>query len=243
MNPRVTMRLRQPVVTIAAALALALGSAGGAAAVALGAHRHGSSRGRRETISRLQRGWRSYRAVTGWRVRYPTSFHVETSAQELKLSIVETTIASFTPTPGIIVRTYPGGGNVRAVPPLDRTRRFPPGGVALRVLIDQGALTTPGIGHATAPRLSLADLRPSRTRPCLLYNATTGETLRPGLYHGAPRSLARSVNADGAEYTVVVWIGRHARARQRRELAGMLASLAFPMQRSSLKTTGSRTTT
>lgn len=228
MNAKVSIRLRHSVITVAAALALALGGVGAAAAVVLGAHRHWSSRGARETIPRLQRGWRSYRDVTGWRVLYPTRFHIETSAQELRLSIVETTIASFTPTPGIIVRTYPDGGNVRAIPPLDRARRFPSGGVALRVLTDQGGPTAPRIGHATAPRLSLADLRPSRTRPSsLLYNATTGETLHPGFYHGAPRSLARSVYADGAEHTVVVWIGRHARAQQRHALAGMLASLAF----------------
>ena len=197
------------------------------AGAAVGASRaaHGS---RRTPVRQREGGWRSYRDITGWRVRYPVAFHVEISEQELRLSIIEVTIATFTPRPGIIVRTYPGGGNVRAVPPLNQAGRFPPDGVALRVVSNQAALTDRAHNARLPRRLSLASFRPSRARPSnLLFNATTGETEHAGLYRGAPRSLARGVCAAGNEYTVVVWIGPDATAQVRRELASIVASLRF----------------
>ncbi|MGB8877562.1 MAG: hypothetical protein WCD11_14645 [Solirubrobacteraceae bacterium] len=174
-----------------------------------------------------QPGLRRYRDVTGWRVLYPASYYVEVSEQELGLSIVEVTIANFRPRPGIIEDAYPGGGNVRAVPPLREGGRFPADGIALRVVSDQAA---PALCHSGPSRpLSLASLRPSRASPAsLLYNATTGETLHAGRYHGAPRSLARAICVNGAESTVVVWIGPRATAAQRHALARMIESLTFP---------------
>jgi hypothetical protein len=196
-------------------------TAGGAKTVAHGS-RHSPVRGR-------DSGWRGYRDTTGWRVRYPVTFHVEISEQELRLSIIEVTIASFRPQPGILVRTYRGGGNVRAVPPLSKAGRFPPDGVALRVVSNQAALTDPDPKAHVPGRLRLASFRPSRARPSsLAFNATTGETEHAGLYHGAPRSLARAICAAGNAYTVVVWIGPDATAQARHALASMVASLRFP---------------
>ena len=198
------------------------------AGAAVGASRaaHGS---RRTPVRQREGGWRSYRDITGWRVRYPVAFHVEISEQELRLSIIEVTIATFTPRPGIIVRTYPGGGNVRAVPPLNQAGRFPPDGVALRVVTNQAALTDRKPNNRLPRRLNLASLRPSRARPSSLrFNATTGETEHAGLYHGAPRSLARGVCAAGNDYTVVAWIGPDATVQERRALASIVVSLRFP---------------
>ena len=174
-----------------------------------------------------QPGLRPYRDVTGWRVLYGASYHVEVSEQELGLSIVEVTIANFRPRPGIVEDTYPGGGDVRAVPPLRQGGPVPGDGIALRVVSNQAA---PALCHSRPSRpLSLASCRPSRACPAsLLYNATTGETLYAGRYHGAPRSLARAICVNGAESTVVVWIGPRATAASVTPLARMIESLTLP---------------
>lgn len=217
---------------VAVAGAVALLGLGGlamaAAAVAVGASTvaHG---GRHTPVRRRPGGWRSYRDVTGWHLRYPVTFHIEISEQELQLSIIEVTIATFRPQPGIIVRTDPGGGNVRAVPPLNQASRFPTDGVALRVVTNQAALTDPKPQTPPPRRLTLGGFQPSRGRPSsLLVNATTGETLRAGIYHGTPRSLTQRVYAAGNDYTVVVWIGPDASAQERHTLASIVASLRFP---------------
>ena len=124
-------RLRVPLVA-AAAVSLAV-----AATVAgIGGRARANPRG---VAAARQPGLRRYRDVTGWRVLYPASYYVEVSEQELGLSIVEVTIANFRPRPGIIEDAYPGGGNVRAVPPLREGGRFPADGIALRVVSDQAA--------------------------------------------------------------------------------------------------------
>lgn len=173
-------------------------------------------------------GLRSYRDVTGWGVRYPAGWQLEISEQQLRLSLAEVTVAAFGSRPGIVVRTWPGGGNVRAVPPLSHTDRFPPDAVAMRVVEDPAAPSWSQKTTRLRRPLGLASLRPSRGPRGLLYNATTGETLRPGRYHGAPRSLSRTILVSGSGYTIVVWIGPRATFERRQALARMIASLTFP---------------
>lgn len=213
------------VAVLVAALALVLGGLV-ATGVASSKGRIGAAAG--SIAASHQNGLRSYQDVTGWRMLYPASFHIEISEHELRLSIIEVTIANFRSRAGVVVRTYPGGGNVRAVPPLNHAGSFPADGVALRVVADQGAPS--GLKANTRLRypLSVARFRPSHARPSnLLYNATTGETLQAGRYHRAPRSLAQHITVRGDQYALVIWIGPKATAGQRQSLARIVASLRF----------------
>jgi hypothetical protein len=56
----------------------------------------------------------------------------------------------------------------------------------------------------------------------------TGETVADFRYLGVPPSIARSIEADGAEYSAVVWIGHDASPRLRAALGRVVASLSFP---------------
>jgi hypothetical protein len=156
----------------------------------------------------------------------PPAFQVEVSEQELGLASVEVTIANFRARPGIRVRTTPTSGNVRAVPPVDRAGRFPRDGVAFRLVSNSSGPAGEVHARSRLP-LSLASFHRSRGPAGLRYNAATGETLRDGLYHGAPQSLARTVDANSTAYTAIVWIGPDAGAQQRTALARMITSLAF----------------
>lgn len=56
---------------------------------------------------------------------------------------------------------------------------------------------------------------------------STGETLREGEYHGAPQSLARTLDPNSTVYIAIVWIGAHAGAQLRAALARMIHSLSL----------------
>jgi hypothetical protein len=47
-------------------------------------------------------------------------------------------------------------------------------------------------------------------------------------YEGMPRSVERSIEADGNRYTAVAWIGSDAKPQLRASLARLISSLSFP---------------
>jgi hypothetical protein len=178
---------------------------------------------------------RSYHDPAGWAVRFPTAFHLDASNQEQGVAMTEGTVASFALRSGIVVHRLRDGGSVRVTPPLPGDGRFPPDGVALRVVNDASNPFVPP--HHPPPRLPLrlSSFEKSKPVPSTLgYNGTTGETYNTR-YHGAPRSVFHDVIANGGLYQVVVWIGRHADARDRATIAEVVASLRFPRTREAPK--------
>lgn len=117
---------------------------------------------------------RRYTDPAGWSLRYPRDWHLEQSEQELHLAEIEVTVANFAPRSGIRVHTYPGGGNVRVVPPVARSGRFPSDGVALRLENPSGYPSSPS--PDTRLPVGLRSLRASKTIAGLAYDAATGET-------------------------------------------------------------------
>ena len=164
----------------------------------------------------------------GWSVRFPDRFHLEISNQEQGTAMTEGTIANFAPRRGVVLHKLRNGGSFRVVPPLSHDGHFPAGGVAFRVVNDS---SNPFVApHHSPPRLplNLTSFRPSTVAPSTIgYNGGTGETYNAG-YHGAPRSVMRTVIANGGLYTAVAWIGPRADAQDRAAIGRIVTSLRFP---------------
>jgi hypothetical protein len=176
---------------------------------------------------------RHYADATGWSARYPAAFHREVSDQELGLSFTEATIANFALRPGIVIHRLRHGASWRAFPALDPAGRFPPDGVALRVVTDTDDPFAPTHRNFRYP-IRLAGFAPSDdVPPPLPFNGSTGETETNGTYHGVPRSVARELSVPGEAYTAVVWIGPQASPRERADVARIVASLRIAGPRSS----------
>lgn len=166
---------------------------------------------------------RSYSDQAGWSLRYPRTWHLERSEQEVHLAQIEITVASFAPRRAVVVHHFRGGGNVTVVPPTER-HRFPADGIALRLVDVSGAIRpdSPRNGHL---HLGLRSFRPSPNvpRPRSGFDHLTGET--PG-GSGWPRSRARHLTLHGVLWTAVIWIGQDAPASSMLSLRQILASLA-----------------
>jgi hypothetical protein len=177
------------------------------------------------------RRWR--RAAAGsesaaWSARYPTGFHLEVSDQLYGLTTTEATVADFRLRPGIVIRHQRGGASWRVFPPLDGSGRFPADGIAVRVVIDSDAPSTPEHRNFRSP-IRLSSFTPSDDVPSPLpFNGSTGETATEGAFRGAPRSIARDLHIPGEAYLAIAWIGPDAPAQARAAVNRIVASLRLP---------------
>jgi hypothetical protein len=172
-----------------------------------------------------------YNASAGWSLTYPRSMHLEHSSVPTFVS--EVTIASFRAGRGILQwsdRSADGTGNggIRILPPTDPTGRFPSNGVAFRLIRDEDAPPVPvSLARPSQLPLRLTSFQRSQLSPGFRFNAATGETTTGSGYAAMPRSVERSVTANGSRYIAVAWIGAWATSNMRTLLMKLIASVSF----------------
>jgi len=166
--------------------------------------------GGRTAPATLQR----YTDEAGWSLEYPSDLYLERSQGHLRISVWETTVASFRPQPAIRSGSTPTSGWLRVDPPHDADGRYPREAVAFRLLQRAGG---------PAPALDLAETR---------FPLRLGD-FRPGgsYFGGGPRPLERAVVANGRSYLALAWIGADAKPQLRDALDDVVASLSFPHTR------------
>jgi hypothetical protein len=143
----------------------------------------------------------------GWSIAYPRAMRLERSAWTGHLALSEVTVASFSMCTAV-------GPTGHLNPPLDVHGRFPPAAVALRLLLQEG-----WPGHMAA-----ALEHPESRFPIAL------DTFAPSQHpdKDAPRSIWRSVDANGQQYRAIAWIATDAPQMLRSQLAQVIGSLSFP---------------
>lgn len=155
-----------------------------------------------------------YTDEAGWSLEYRGDLYLTRSQGHLRISVWETTVASFRPQPAIRSGSTPTSGWLHVDPPRDTSGRFPREAVAFRLLHRAGG---------PAPALDLPETR---------FPLRLGD-FRPGRsYAGSePRPLERAVVANGRSYLALAWIGGDVKPQLRGALDDVVASLAFPPTR------------
>lgn len=150
---------------------------------------------------------RRAQAPGGSSFSYPASLHLERShsASFIMISVSEATVASFPLRSPIVEHHSSRSSTMRVEPARDPAGRFPPDGIAFRVLLQQGG----------PPVL---DSKPETRFPLRLSSFRRMGT----------NAYGRSVEADGIGLSLEVWIGPRASTTARAELASMVSSLAVP---------------
>lgn len=165
------------------------------------------------------RASRRYVDRDGWWLRYPRWMHLERSSFSGHVFIAEVTVANFSQRRAVQVRQTPNSLSVWVNPPLDLGRRFPQTGVAFRMLVFAGGPPRPQTWPDSRFPLRLSYFsRPHRVEfPRSDYRRL-----------GVPAERELGVTANGANYTAMVLIGRHATPLARASLARVVDSLSFP---------------
>lgn len=133
-------------------------------------------------------------------------------------TFTEVTVANFAQQRAVVTGKTRDGGFIRVRPPLDHAGRFPPHGVALRMLLVDGPFLPGTVADSRFP------IEPSTfTRP------QSGD-FPPADYAtlGVPHELTRPIDADGQHYQALILIGPAASASQRAAIKSVIASLTFP---------------
>jgi hypothetical protein len=168
----------------------------------------------------------------GWSLVYPRSMHLESSSVRGFVSVSEVTIASFIAERGVLSWSHRSAealnAGIRVYPPTDSAGRFPNDAVAFRIVHEDGGLAIASAPPASRFPIWLTSFQPSQLPAGVRFNATTGETTMASSYQGMPRSVERSIEADGNRYTAVAWIGSDATPQLRASLARLISSLSFP---------------
>lgn len=165
-------------------------------------------------------------APNGWGIGYPAGFRAERSGTG-DGPFEEITVANFRPSAGVVTHAWPGGANVRLLPPVAPDGRFPASGVALRASED-AAGPLPVTQPNTALPVELSRFRHSGRLGSLSDNAATGETPVADRYRNVPASSQLTVYENGAAYLLVAWVGPRASAASRARLARAVAALYVP---------------
>jgi hypothetical protein len=183
----------------------------GAAVVLTAALSQGSPRAPVAQSSQASVHLRRYRDAGGWSLTYPSDFHLErTDSGPGRVEFTEITLANFVPRRGVKTGTTSDGGFISFEPP---AKPFPADGVALRIAQIEGGPLIPDTGPDSRFPLTLSTF--------------TGPDRDIGVAGGRSRTIV----ANGRRYTAIVLVGRHAPARLRAALAGIVASLGFRPQR------------
>jgi hypothetical protein len=152
-----------------------------------------------------------YSDPLGWSLAYPSGMHLERSKVSARLYISEVTLASFTPRRGVESGGNTRGGWIRVNPPRPARGHFPAGGVAFRLVYQNG-----GPGPDIESRESRFPLRLTSFRPATDYGPAR------------PRPVELPIAADGRTYRAFAWIGLEAPDRLRAELAQIIESVRIP---------------
>jgi hypothetical protein len=156
---------------------------------------------------------RRYHDPLGWSLTYPNAWHVEHSRSRsyiISIDVREATVGSFPLLSPISARHTASRDSMRIDAPRDTAHKFPPDGVAFRVLLQQG-----GPPVVKKPRETRFPLRIATFRRQVDYAP------------GAPQPLGRTINVGGQLYLVRAWIGPRASRTARAKLARMVSSLSF----------------
>jgi hypothetical protein len=171
----------------------------------------------------------------GYSLRYPGDWHLDTSKDELRITVWETTVGNFDAAsgPSHEVRQRERGGFLAIhLERDDRLENFPSDGVALRIFHVEGG-PSPDFSAAEADfPLSLDEFTPS-------YSGT-GLAVPPSGRSRAPRPIEHYFAANGWAFWARVWIGQGASARDRAQLGRVVASLRFPTLSSGTTAAGER---
>lgn len=155
---------------------------------------------------------RRYHDPLGWSLTYPMAWHVEHSRSPsyIRIDVREATVASFPLLSPISAQHTASRDSMRIDAPRDTAHKFPPDGVAFRVLLQQG-------GPPVAKK--------SREARFPLRLATFRRQVDDA--PGAPQPVGRTINVGGQLYLVRAWIGPRASRTAKAKLARVVSSLSF----------------
>jgi hypothetical protein len=155
---------------------------------------------------------RRYHDPLGWSLTYPSAWHVEHSRSPsyIRIDVREATVASFPLVSPISAQHSASRASMRIDAPRDTADKFPPDGVAFRVLLQQG-----GPPVVKKPREARFPLRLATFRR-QMDDASD-----------APQPVERMINVGGQLYLVRAWIGPRASRTAQAKLAHVVSSLAF----------------
>jgi hypothetical protein len=159
-------------------------------------------------------GQRPYVDGMGWSLAYPRTMHLERSEANMRISVSEVTVASFSMVRAVRTGSTPTSSWLRVDPPRDRHGVFPSDGVAFRMFRREGGPAPNVDSPETRFPLRLSSLRPSRNYP-----------------QKSPQPVDHTVTANGGTYIATAWIGPDAPRSLRSTLARVVASLSFPRLR------------
>jgi hypothetical protein len=155
---------------------------------------------------------RRYHDPLGWSLTYPSAWHVEhsRSASYIRIDVREATVASFPLVSPISAQHNASSVSMRIDAPRDTADKFPPDGVAFRVLLQQG-----GPPVVKKPREARFPLRLATFRRQQAYASET------------PQPVGRGINVGGQLYLVQAWIGPRASRTAQAKVARVVSSLSF----------------
>ena len=155
---------------------------------------------------------RQFTDESGWSIAYPDWMHVEESGAEMRVSVWQTTFASFRPRRSVRRWSKENSGGFNVDPPLTSAGDFPPDAVALRVMgMHGGPYHGPSDVGGALSDFSLENLAP-------LPDGTDASGVQP---------IAERFVWRGSSWDVRVWIGPEATEERRAAIAEMVASLEF----------------
>jgi hypothetical protein len=173
----------------------------------------------------------------GYSLRYPGDWHLDTSKDQWRVTIWETTVANFDAASGPsheVKEREERGFLAIHLERDDRLEDFPPDGVALRIFhVEGGPGPDFGIGEADFP-LSLGDFSTSEA-----VHGGTGFAAPPRP-NEAPRPVEHYFGANGWAFWARAWIGPAASPQDRAGLERVVASIRFPPLRTGAIAAGER---
>jgi len=156
---------------------------------------------------------RRYHDPLGWSLTYPSAWHVEHSRSPsyiITIDVREATVATFPLVSPISAQHDASRVSMRIDAPRNTAHKFPPDGVAFRVLLQEGGPPVVKKRREARFPLRLATFRRQ------VDDASD-----------APQPVGRTINVGGQLYLVRAWIGPRASRTARAKLARVVSSLSF----------------